>query len=536
MLPETLAMPVLGELLIGHARAQTKETFRGVNPATGEELDPPFSGAGAEHVVQACALAAAAFEPYRHLPLDVRARFLEAIADQIMAIGDELLERAQLESGLPLAHLTGERARTVGQLRLFADEVRKGGWLGLRIDPALPDRKPLPRSDLRLRKIPVGPVVVFGASNFPLAFSVAGGDTAAALAAGCPVIVKGHRAHPGTGEFVGRAILAAASACQLPEGVFSLLNGTSHALGGALVANPHVQAVGFTGSRAGGLALMKIANERPQPIPVYAEMSSINPVLLLPGALDARAEALGQGFVASVTLGAGQFCTNPGLVLAIEGAGLERFIASATAALQQVAPAVMLTAGIHSAYERGIERLLGHEQVELLARGPELQGVTCGRSALFAVKAADLLRHADIANEVFGASSVVVRCADEKDLVRVLEHLEGQLTASLHLEAQDAALAARMMPLLEHKVGRLIANGWPTGVEVSHAMVHGGPFPATSDGRSTSVGTLAIERFLRPVCYQDFPDALLPEELRRSTSSLPHRIDGAFVGDAGARR
>ena len=522
-------MPLSGELFIGRARVRTSETFRGTNAATGAALEPAFSAASEPEVQRTCALAAQAFEPYRQLDSAARAQFLEAIADQIMAIGDELLERAQAESGLPLARLTGERARTVGQLRLFADELRKGGWLGVRIDPALPERKPLPRADLRQRRIPVGPVVVFGASNFPLAFSVAGGDTASALAAGCPVIAKGHPAHPGTGELVAQAIASAADVCKLPEGVFSLLNGASHALGAALVADSRVKAVAFTGSRAGGLAMLKIANGRPEPIPVYAEMSSINPVLLLPGALAARAEALARDFVSSMTLGAGQFCTNPGLVIAMEGADLERFIAAATAALEQTAPAVMLTPGIHAAFARGVARLLEHNHVSVLARGAEDGGRYSGRAALFAVRATDLLQHPEVAEEVFGASSVLVRCADEGELLRVLDKLEGQLTATLHLEAQDEALAARLVPALERKAGRLIANGWPTGVEVSHAMVHGGPFPATSDGRSTSVGTLAIERFLRPVCYQDFPDELLPKELRRSAMlSAPHRLDGAY--------
>lgn len=522
-------MPVSGKLFIGAAQVATAATFQAVNAATGESMQPEFSVAGDAEVERACALAWAAFDPFRELEAAARARFLETIAERILALGDELLERGHAETGLPLARLTGERGRTVGQLRLFADELRKGGWLGIRVDPALADRVPLPRPDLRLRKVPLGPVVVFGASNFPLAFSVAGGDTAAALAAGCPVIVKGHSAHPGTSDLVAQAVAAAVEACDLPQGVFSLLNGNSRALGAALVAHPRVKAVGFTGSRAGGLALMKIASERPEPIPVYAEMSSINPVFLMPGALAERAEKIAQEFVASLTLGVGQFCTNPGLAIALESANLERFIAAAGAALGQVTPAVMLTSGIYAAYQKGVEHLLGHEQVKLLARGAETQGRNCGRGALFSVRAQDLLQHAEVMSEVFGATSVIVRCADEAQLLAVAEHLEGQLTATMHLMAQDQSLAARLLPVLERKAGRLIANGWPTGVEVAHAMVHGGPFPATSDGRSTSVGTLAIERFLRPVCYQDFPDALLPRVLRGDRVQLfPHRFDGVY--------
>ena len=508
-------MSISGELFIGTERVSSPRTFHATDPATGMKLEPGFSVAGPEAVNRACDLAWAAFDRFRALESDSRARFLEAIADQILALGDELLERAHAETGLPLARLTGERARTIGQLRLFAEELRKGRWLGIRVDPALPERTPLPRPDLRQRKVPLGPVAVFGASNFPLAFSVAGGDTAAALAAGCPVIVKGHPSHPGTGELVAQAIVAAVSACQLPPGVFSLLNGDSHSLGAELVAHPHVKAVGFTGSRSGGLALMKIASTRPEPIPVYAEMSSVNPVLLLPGALAARAEALGKEFVASLSLGVGQFCTNPGVLIALEGPDLERFSASASAALAAVVPGVMLTAGIHAAYEKGVERLRQHEQVSLLARGTESQGKHCGRSAFFSVAARDLSQHPELLEEVFGPSSVLIRCENESQLVEILERLDGQLTATLHLTTPDEPLAARLLPVLERKAGRLIANGWPTGVEVSHAMVHGGPFPATSDGRSTSVGTLAIERYLRPVCYQDFPDALLPSPLQK---------------------
>ena len=524
-------MAVSGELFVGGQRVRKAETFLAANPSTGEHLQPPFSAAGPEEIQRACELAWAAFRPFSELDPELRAKFLETAADQIMALGDELLERAHAESGLPLARLTGERGRTVNQLKLFADELRKGGWMGLRIDPALPDRKPLPRSDLRLRKVPLGPVVVFGASNFPLAFSVAGGDTAAALAAGCPVIVKGHSAHPGTSELVAQALTAAVKACGLPEGVFSLLNGNSRSLGQSLVAHPYVKAVGFTGSRAGGLALMKIASERPEPIPVYAEMSSINPVVLFPDALATRADTLGKDFVASLTLGAGQFCTNPGLVLAIDSPDLDRFVAAASAALQGVPPATMLTSGIHAAYEKCVDKLASHARVTTVARGAEKAGTNCGRGALFSIAAADFLAHPEVAEEVFGASSVVVRCANEAQLIDVLEHLEGQLTSTLHLTDKDTALAARLLPTLERKAGRLIANGWPTGVEVSHAMVHGGPFPSTSDGRSTSVGTLAIERFLRPVCYQDFPDALLPAALKRDAPKRPRRVDGVYKTD-----
>ena len=470
-------MTISGKSFIGNARIGGARTFHAVSPVTGEPLEPAFFVAGKEAVDQACALAWDAFDQFRETTVEARAAFLEAIAEQILELGDELLERATTESGLPLPRLTGERGRTVGQLRLFAAELRSGGWLGIRVDPALPERQPLPRSDLRQRKVPLGPVAVFGASNFPLAFSVAGGDTASALAAGCPVIVKGHPAHPGTSDLIAQAITKAVEICKLPSGVFSLLNSNGNELGAALVAHPLVKAVGFTGSRAGGLALMKIAGERAEPIPVYAEMSSVNPVVLLPGALAERADKLAKDFVGSLSLGVGQFCTNPGLIIALDSPDLERFIASAATALEGVAPAVMLTPGIHGAYEKGVKKLVDHPNVTTTARGAESTGKHCGRGALFTVSALDVFKNPDIMNEVFGPSSVVVRCGDESQLLQVLEHLEGQLTATLHLTVQDEALAARLLPVLERKAGRLLANGWPTGVEVSHAMVHGGPFP-----------------------------------------------------------
>lgn len=516
-----------GELFIGFDRRTTPESFHALDPASTRPLPVAFSVAGAAEIDAACALASAAFDAYRATDIAHRAAFLESIASHILALGDELLQRAHQETGLPLARLSGERARTVGQLRLFAAELRAGEWLGLRVDSALPQRQPAPRPDLRQRKVPLGPVAVFGASNFPLAFSVAGGDSAAALAAGCPIIVKGHPAHPGTGEWVARAIVAAAAEQAMPNGVFSLLNGPDTALGAALVADPRIRAVAFTGSRAGGLALAKIAAERHEPIPVYAEMSSVNPVILLPGALATRAEALAREFVASLSLGVGQFCTNPGLILALENEGLRRFLEAACPAVAAVEPAVMLSAGIHDAYVRGTERLAADGAVSRLARAPESSAPHCGRAALFGVTARSLLARPQLAGEIFGPASVLVRCADRDELLQVIERLEGQLTVTLHLQEGDHPLARSLLPVLERKAGRLIVNGWPTGVEVSHAIVHGGPFPATTDGRSTSVGTLAIERFLRPVCYQGFPQPLLPRELQSgSLARLAHRLDG----------
>jgi NADP-dependent aldehyde dehydrogenase len=503
--------------------------LRALNPATNEAFGPTFPEPDATAIATACAAAADAFDAYRETDPQTRAAFLEAIAAEIEAIGDELTETAMAETGLPQPRLIGERGRTTGQLRLFAQVVRRGDWLGARIDPALPDRKPLPRADLRQRFIPLGPVVVFGASNFPLAFSTAGGDTAAALAAGCPVIVKGHPAHPNTGALVGGAIQRAVAAAGLPVGVFALLTGQSHALGGGLVRDPRVKAVGFTGSRAGGMALMRIAAERPEPIPVFAEMSSVNPVILCPVALTARAEALGTAFIGSLTLGAGQFCTNPGLVIALAGPDLERFEAAAVAALNAAQPHVMLTPGIFGAYEQGVDRLVGREGVRLLARGCVGDGVNQAVGALFEVEAETFLRDPVLGHEVFGSSSVIVRVADDLQLKTVLESLEGQLTATLQMDADDADFARGLLPILERKAGRILANGWPTGVEVSHAMVHGGPFPATSDPRAASVGTRAIERFLRPICYQDIPDDLLPAALKANNPlGVARAVDGVM--------
>lgn len=485
--------------------------FRSIEAATGEPFGPVLSVDGPAEVAAACAAADAAFDRYRATDSEQRAAFLERIALEILDLGNDLIDMAQRESGLPRARIEGERGRTVGQIRLFADVVRKGEWQGLRIDSALPDRQPLPRPDLRLRFIALGPVAVFGASNFPLAFSTAGGDTASALAAGCPVVVKGHPAHPATGALVASAIARAVAACDLPAGVFGHLVGPSNELGAALVQDPRIAAVGFTGSRSGGLALARLAQARPVPIPVYAEMSSINPVLLLPGALAARGAALGNAFAGSLTMGAGQFCTNPGLLLAIEGDGLDVFIAAASAAVAQATAQVMLTKGIADAYRGGVSTL--GASAETVAEGTAGEG-THGGAALFQTTAATFLANPVLGHEVFGAASVMVRCRDEAELIAVLRDLEGQLTATLQMDDLDEPMAARLLPLLERKAGRILVNGWPTGVEVCHAMVHGGPFPATSDARTTSVGSLAIDRFLRPVCYQNFSAALLPVELR----------------------
>lgn len=523
-------MDIQGEMLIGNTTVKgTGSAIYAQNPATGEQLEPAFLSGTKEDVTRACALANSAFDTYRNISLQQRATFLETIADRILALGDILIERAMAETGLPKMRLEGERGRTVGQLKLFTSVLRAGNWVDARIDPAMPDRTPLPRPDLRMRHIPLGPVTVFGASNFPLAFSVAGGDTASALAAGCPVIVKAHSAHPGTSELVGKAINAAAIDCGMPEGVFSLIFGGGREVGAELVAHPFIKAVGFTGSRTGGLSLMNVAANRSEPIPVYAEMSSINPVFLLPNALSNNTAALAAGFVTSLTMGAGQFCTSPGLVIGLAGDDLASFIDTASSVLSEAPAQTMLTSGIHNAYKEGVDKLSANEDATEIAGGLESDQPNRCQAKIFATTAKQFLADNGLTDEVFGAASLIVQCDSVDEIVEVAENLEGQLTATLQLNDDDTALANRLLPVLERKVGRILCNGYPTGVEVCHAMVHGGPFPATSDSRTTSVGSAAIQRFLRPVCYQDMPAALLPAEIgNENILSLKRLKDGSY--------
>ncbi len=520
-------MPVLGEMLIGNRTVSgSGAEFRGFDPAKQQAIDPAFGSAGQAEVEAACAMADSAFEAFRATSPQQRAGFLEAIGANLERAAEEIVLRAIAETGLPEARIRNELGRTCGQLRLFARTVRDGTYVDARIDPAMPERTP-PRADIRLVHQPLGPVVVFGASNFPLAFSVAGGDTASALAAGCPVIVKAHHAHPGTSELAGRAIQQAVSDCALPEGVFSLLFGSGTEIGSALVADPRVQAVGFTGSRSGGTALLKIAQARQQPIPVYAEMSSINPVLLLPGALTERGAAIGASFAGALTLGAGQFCTNPGLLIALEGSEIDAFLSGAGEAIAGLEPATMLTCDIHNSYRSGVDALAANSRVDCAIAGKAGEGLV-SQPLLFATTGVDFLADHSLSNEVFGAAALLVRCIDVAEIKAVLHALEGQLTASVHAAQSDMALAAELMPLLERCAGRILFNGFGTGVEVCDAMVHGGPYPSTSDGRSTSVGSLAIMRFLRPVCYQDVPSVLLPAALRdENPLGVPRRINGA---------
>lgn len=489
-------------------------SFQGINPATGESLPGFFDETTPADVARACEQAAEAFAEYRKKSGTEKADFLEQIALEIEAIGDELLNRAQAESGLPLARLTGERGRTTGQLRLFANYLREGSWVNARIDTALPDRQPLPRPDLRQMLRPLGPVGVFGASNFPLAFSVAGGDTASALAAGCPVVVKAHPAHPGTSQLVGDAISRAVKTCGLPVGTFTLVHGRTNEVGMAIVAHPAIKAVGFTGSWRGGKALFDAAARRAEPIPVYAEMGSTNPVFFLPQLLKEKGSSLAQNYISSVTLGVGQFCTNPGLAVLQQSLEADQFMQEAAQFVMNSQPAAMLTQGIQRAFTEGIGKLTSAEGVRVLGQATTLESFAHGTPALLTTSAQTLLANPTLAEEVFGPSSVLVEADSREQLLAVARGLEGHLTATVWGTDDELLDYADLLDILEQKVGRLLINGFPTGVEVSHAMQHGGPYPATTDSRSTSVGTNAILRFARPVCYQNFPDVLLPDELK----------------------
>ncbi|MEE3046360.1 MAG: aldehyde dehydrogenase (NADP(+)) [Pseudomonadota bacterium] len=462
-------------------------------------------------VDQAAKAAEEAFWTFGYSTREERAKFLNTIADEIDARGDEITEIGTQETGLPEARLQGERGRTVGQLRLFASHILDGAYLDRRYDEALPDRAPLPRPDLRLMQRPIGPVAVFGASNFPLAFSVAGGDTASALAAGCPVVVKGHSAHPGTGEIVAQAIDAAIKKCGVHPGVFSLIQGGKRDVGQSLVQHPLIKAVGFTGSLGGGRALFDLCAARPEPIPFFGELGSVNPMFLLPKAVAARGAELGKGWAGSLTMGAGQFCTNPGIAVVIDGPDADAFVSAAKEALSGVAAQTMLTDGMAETYRAGAKRVAATAGVkEVLTTSCDLRNAT---PYLFETTGENWLSNHELGEEVFGPLGLVVRVKDVAEMRTIAKALEGQLTCTLHLDAGDAADARSLLPILEHKAGRVLANGFPTGVEVSDTMVHGGPYPASTNFGATSVGTMAIRRFLRPVCYQNIPTDVLPADI-----------------------
>ena len=518
-----------GHSIIGFSRgASDAGVFRAINPSTGEELEPAYHSASADEVDRAAQLAHKAFETYSRATGKDKAALLRKVAENIDSLGEELVIRASAETGLPTARIKNETGRTCNQLRLFAELVEEGSWVDARIDRADPVRTPLPRPDVRSMLRPLGPVVVFCASNFPLAFSVAGGDTASALATGNPVIVKAHHAHPGTAELVGLALSEAVRSCDLAEGVFSLVYGPGSEVGVQLVKHPLIRAGGFTGSRAGGLALMKLATTRPEPIPFYAEMSSVNPVFVLPSALAERTEEIATGLHGSVTLGAGQFCTNPGLVF-IPEEGSEKLIRRLGELMAATSSFTMLTAEISSAYRAGTEVLQQNSRVDSIAQADVKNNseICSAGAALFVTDAESFLKDPSLSAEVFGPATLLIQYSNRDDLVKIARSLEGQLTATIHASDQELKSHGDLVAVLETKAGRLVFNGFPTGVEVAHAMVHGGPFPATSDGRSTSVGTRAAFRFVRPVCYQDFADSALPGELKDSNPlKIWRMVDG----------
>lgn len=530
-------MKLSGRSIIGfQSGSEAGDAFHASNPKTGERLDPDFFSATGEEVDKAARLAHQAFTVYGRTSGRDKAAFLRKIAANMEAIAGEIVERCELETALPKARLQGETARTVGQLRLFAQLIEEGSWRMARIDRADPTRKPAPKPDIRSLLHPLGPVVVFGASNFPLAFSVAGGDTASALAAGNPVIVKGHSAHPGTGELVGQAVQQAVRQCNLPEGVFSLLFGGGSRIGTALMKHPLVKAGGFTGSRHAGRILMDIAAARPEPIPFYAEMSSTNPVFILPGALRERTESLASGLHASFTLGAGQFCTKPGLVFVPEGPEAAKLAALLQQSVKDSAPFHLLTGVIRNSYDAGIAARKEKGNAKLLAEvqlphnGNDNNRDFSVGAAVFETDAQSFLQDENLEEEIFGPSTLLIRHSNREEVLQAARGLEGHLTATIHGTEQDLHDFADLIAILEGKVGRLIVNGFPTGVEVTHAMVHGGPYPSTSDGRSTSVGTQAIFRFTRPVCYQGFPDSALPDELKDANPlGLWRMVDGEMT-------
>ncbi len=510
-------------------------TFHAHNPSNSAIMEPAFHEASAAEVTAALEASAAAFATYRACPGTDRALFLETIAAEIEALGDTLIHRAHAETGLPLPRLIGERGRTCGQLRLFAAVAREGSWVDARIDPALPDRQPLPRADLRRQLVALGPVVVFGSSNFPFAFSVAGGDTASALAAGCTVVVKAHRAHPGTAELVGTAIHRAIATCGLPPGVFSLIHGGGSTIGIAMVKHPATAAVGFTGSHTAGRALFDAAASRPHPIPVFAEMSSLNPLFVLPGALAERGAAIAQGLLTSFTMGVGQFCTKPGLVFVTRGPDTYAFQQKLAELVRSAPCGTMLTGGIREAFLENRAKIAATPNVQVLAAGAATASDTRTESApsVATTTAKNFLAHPALATEAFGPFTLVVIGETADELAACAAALEGQLTATVHGNAADLAAAAPLLATLERLAGRVVINGFPTGVEVCPAMNHGGPYPATTDTRFTSVGTAAIHRFARPVCYQSFPDTLLPAALQNANPlGLMRLVDGKPTRDA----
>jgi alpha-ketoglutaric semialdehyde dehydrogenase len=531
MLHNPSVMNLLGTSFLGaHRSSQTDQTFHAQDPATATPLAPPYHSATIDDLNQAVAQSAEALPIYSQLSGQKKAAFLRRIADALDANNQELAERANQETALPMPRLLGEVTRTSNQLRLFASVVEEGSWVNARIDPALPDRQPLPRPDIRSMLRPLGPVAVFGASNFPLAFSVAGGDTASALAAGCSVIVKAHPAHPGTSELVAQILTEAVAAESLHPGTFTMLYDSGTEIGAALVQHPLIAAVAFTGSLRAGRALMDLAATRPSPIPCFTEMSSGNPVFVLPSALRKGPAALAASLFGSVTLGAGQFCTKPGIVLVPQAHEAEAFFDELKSLVEKSQPYTLLTAGIAQTYSRATAERSGQIQLAATATTHESTAGFAANAKLFTTTSQEFLYEPfrssgqlSLADEIFGPNTLLVS-SDEIDMKLIAQGLDGHLTATILGDEADLLAHRDLIQILEQKAGRLLINGFPTGVEVAHAMVHGGPYPSTSDPRFTSVGTQSIYRFAKPVCYQNFPQALLPLELQDPNPLKIHRL------------
>ena len=524
-------MTLTGEHFIGFSRVSSTKTFQSINPATDEKNTPAVSDGDADLVDKAVALAHTAFASYSQTTVTERAKFLRTVAENLNANSAEIIATGMMESGLPEARVTGELGRTAGQFLAFADYIENGHHLDARIDTAQPDRQPLPKPDIRSINQPLGVVGVFGASNFPLAFSTAGGDTAAALASGCTVVVRGHNGHPLTSELTAGAIATSAQQCGLADGVFSLIQGTSYDMSYALVEHPLVKAVGFTGSTYVGRLLFDKAVSRPEPIPFYGELGSINPVVLCPNVLAEKGADIATAFVGSLTMGAGQFCTNPGLVIGIAGEDLDNFVSTALSAGEQAPEQVMLAPKIAKAYHKGIAHMVSNTGQTPIAKD-SASGVNTCQFNLFKIDGAEFISNDQYQSEIFGPSGLVVACKDASEMHAVLAKVHGQLTGTIWMNDNDTDFASTVADSLSKRVGRLLFNGFPTGVEVTHAMVHGGPYPASTDSRSTSVGTMAIYRFLRPVSYQQMPQALLPMALQdKNTNGITRLINGVLSTD-----
>jgi NADP-dependent aldehyde dehydrogenase len=523
-------MTLTGELFIGGERVPaTAGSMKAFNPATGKLIEPEFAFGGPAEVDRALRLADDAFDSYSHTGLAERAAFLDLIADKLEAVKDELATRTSLETGLPAAQFEGEVVRTAAVFRKFATVVRQGRFLQTAIDPAQPERRPTPRMDHRLQKVALGPVAIFGASNFPISYSVAGGDTASALAAGCPVVLKAHNAHPGASEIQGRVIQEAVAEAGLHPGVFSLVRGPGNEIGEALVDHPLVRAVTFTGSEAGGMALYRRAQRRPDPIPVFTEMTSVNPTFVLPGALAARGAEIGTALVQRGMYNVGQACLKPAILLAVDGPGYAELRAAAAAEVKKWDARPMLTPGIHDTYDRNVQRHQDHGATTL-GQGAAPAGDTEGQALLLEVTGEQLLAEPTLREEVFGPTLLLVKLTSEKELLAAARAFRGQLSATLHADAADRTTTEQLLPILERRTGRIVFNAFSIPQEVSYASTHGGPFPATSDSRFTSVGMGAIERFVRPVTYQNFPDELLPEALRETNPlDLWRLVDGELT-------